>query len=283
MVILRAQVAGVTGLRSAIRALISATGGRLDQDCCKFADIWLTWARGIVCASSTYMKLFFPRLTKALAATLALVVAAATISTGCSADPQPELAKDAQRLGTEDYTRLFRKPGSWPTVWEQPPSTGFQGRQGRCGPTALANLFQFLPVDNHLTPTEFIGAGAESFIGTAPRTMTQVLKAEAEKEGITDCLSFALNSDDESSWRWVNLSLANNRPFIALINFGANQLHYVTVVGATANDVIVMDDAYWLIPRRRFMDAWWPFNINHPVWTCTSPSPLQLFYSESAL
>jgi hypothetical protein len=214
-----------------------------------------------------------------------LVIAPAV--SGCSgddpADGQPADTTSESAIEPEDY-RTFKAPSSWPSPWKMPEATGIAGAEGKCGSTALANLLKFLPGEKSPTPAELAELGAKDWIGTAPWTMKDVLHDVGSKRGLSGCGAFILGGSDADAWAWLNGSLRNGSPFVALIDYSFLKLHYVTVVGATEQDVIIMDEGYFKLKKSIFMNAWrHPLEVyRHFVAACDFPKTKYPLFSSSA-
>jgi hypothetical protein len=213
---------------------------------------------------------------------LLVVAVVAPAVSGCSGDdPYADMTTEAA-LEPGDY-RTFNAPKNWPRAWKMAPAAGIAGEEGRCGSTALANLFQFLPGKNPPSPSDLVKLGAQDWIGTAPWTIKDITRVVGSSRGLSGCTGLTLGESDADAWAWLNGSLRNGSPFVALIDYSFLTLHYVTVVGATEQDVILMDEGYFRLNKQIFMNAWrHPLGYKHFIAACDFPKTQYTLFSSSA-
>jgi hypothetical protein len=201
---------------------------------------------------------------------------------GCEAQADAPSTETSEAPIEDAEYRPFTPPSSWPNAWEQPRATDLLRVQGKCGATAIANLFNFLPIRDIVSPSNLIDKGVRDLVGTHPDTMTDALAGIGSALGAGSCARLGIDTNAQA-WSFLNKSMRRGQPFVALLDDGLLSLHYVTVVGANEADVVLATwGGYRKLNRQTFMRGWnHPLWLRHPAWRCETATRYPLYASTS--
>jgi hypothetical protein len=157
-----------------------------------------------------------------------LVLAAGlTALVGCAdeqatLDEQAETVSDNMEIESKDFVRIAT-PRGMPRAWVQPPSKGWLGERGMCGPTALANTLRLFGIEK--SPETVYQEGGHSIVGTTPHKMEAFM---SEHHEALRCDSARI--DDGKA---LLLSALRNKHVVNILLSGLDGfgMHWVTVVG----------------------------------------------------
>lgn len=175
-------------------------------------------------------------------------------------------------FGNRDMIRIAT-PAGLPEAWDQPDTTGIFKQNGKCGPTAVANILRLYGIE--VSPKEAEAKGVKWLIGSTIR----------EVGGYFDKHQPALGCESEypkDGAAFLRENLAAGRPVMVWYNIEGTFLgsHWVTAVGTRQSNgeeqVVVMSwGNYYAIPMDTFVEAWrLVYGLRHPAVVCDRTTKL---------
>lgn len=112
--------------------------------------------------------------------------------------------------------------------WDQPSSGGVRGWEGRCGQTCVANLLKNTRPSVHVSPQTLINDGGSDITpGSLPSTLLAMLNRRSRRR------RYAIVNERR------RIAQAHpHRPIGCLLQWNSKSLHWVTVVGSRATNVV---------------------------------------------
>jgi len=203
---------------------------------------------------------------------------------GCAAEPADEAGAEGEVEEVADNVDALRSggfssadmvkipaPAGMPEPWDQPASTGWFGMNGKCGPTAVANMLRLY--GREVSPAQAEGEGVRWIIGTTTWRIRRYFDSHQADLGCTF-------EQPEDGAAFLRQELGAGHPVMIMYNVeeGHLQAHWVTAValegsGDDEHAIVMSWGRYYKMPLAPLVEAWRRvYGRRHPAVVCDQAS-----------